>query len=176
VELRQNIPSGQIGNEVGEVESIRYGRWEINCDSESTSNAYASVLIGGPEECGCEHCLNFVAARMQVYPPSVMELFGRLGISPNREVEIYYLARLPSGRHLYGGWFHFIGSILSGADAARQVAENSWQPDLEPANENFSLGFSSRCALVRRQFAGFPLVQLEFTAEVPWVLPSGEPM
>jgi hypothetical protein len=157
------------------VESVRHGRWEINYDSEATRNAYARVLAGGPEECGCEHCLNFVAARMQVYPPKALELLERLGISPNREVEIYYMAPLPSGSHLYGGWFHFIGSILSGADAARQVAENIWQPDLELAGENFSLGFSSRLALVRGPFAGSPLVQLEFTANVPWVLASSEP-
>jgi hypothetical protein len=133
------------------------------------------VAAGGPEECGCQHCLNFSAIRAQIYPPQVLALFEELGVSPNREVEAYHLARLPSGRHLYGGRFHFVGSILSGADAAKQVAENLWQPDFEEADENFSLGFSSRLSLVRKTSAGLPLVQLEFTATVPWVLPSTEP-
>ena len=104
-------------------------------------HAYACVLVGAPEGCGSEHDLNFVAARMPVFPPNVRELLERLHISPNREVDIYHTARLASGRHLYGGWFHFIG--FSAADAARQVAENRWKPDLELANENLSLGFSS---------------------------------
>jgi hypothetical protein len=145
------------------------------CDADSSRKAYASVAAGGPEECGCQPCLYFVAHRAQIYPAQVLALFEKLGVSPNREVEVYHLARLPSGRHLYGGWFDFVGSILSGADAAKQVAENIWQPDLEEADENFSLGFSSRLSLVRKTFAGLPLVQLEFTAKAPWVLPSAEP-
>jgi hypothetical protein len=105
----------------------------------------------------------------------VLALLEKLGISSNREAEIYHMARLKSGRHLYGGWFHFVGSVISGADAAKQVAENIWQPDLAEASEYFSLGFSSRLGLVRESFRGTPLVQLEFTAEVPWVLAMPEP-
>lgn len=157
------------------MESIRFARWELICDPESTRKAHAALSIGGPEECGCEPCLNFAAARSEIYGPDVLALLEKLGISPNREVEIYHMARLESGRHLYGGWFHFVGSISSGADAAKQVAENVWQPDLEGTSEYFSLGFSSRLALVREPFAGLPLVQLEFTAKVPWVLAATEP-
>ena len=157
------------------MESVRFGRWQISCDAESARKAYASVATGGPEECGCETCLNFVAARAQTYPAQVLAVFKKLGISAKREVEVYHMARLSSGRHLYGGWFHAVGSILSGSDAAKQVAENLWQPDLEEANENFSLGFTSHLALVRGAFTGLPLFQLEFTAKVPWVLSSTEP-
>ena len=137
--------------------------------------AYASVPVGGPEQCGCAPCLNFAAARAQIYPVEALAIFEKLGISPDREVEIYHMARLAPNRHLYGGWYHFVGSILSGADAARQVAENLWQVDLEAIDENFSLGFSSRLGLVRKPFAGLPVVQLEFSAKVHWILPSSEP-
>jgi hypothetical protein len=157
------------------VESIHFGRWQLSCDPESTRKAYAAVSMGGPEECGCEPCLNFAAARDQIYVPQLVALLEKLGISPHREVEIYHMARLKSGRHLYGGWYHFVGSIISGADAAKQVAENIWQPDLEETSEYFSLGFSSRLGLVREPFAGLLLVQLEFTAKVPWVLATAEP-
>jgi hypothetical protein len=105
----------------------------------------------------------------------VLELLEKLGISPNREAEIYHLARLRSRRHLYGGWFHFVGSIVSGADAAKPIAKNVWKPDLEKTNGYFSLGFSSRLGLVRKSFVGLPLVQLEFIADVPWVLATPEP-
>jgi hypothetical protein len=157
------------------LESFRFGRWDINYDAESTRKAYASVTTGGPEECGCQPCLNFVAARAQIYPAQVLTLFEKLGISPSREVEVYHMARLSSCKHLYGGWFHFVGSILSGSEAWKEVAENLRQPDFEEVNENFSLGFTSRLGLVREAFAGSPLVQLEFAAKVPWVLPSTEP-
>jgi hypothetical protein len=157
------------------MNTIRFGRWELSCDPESTRKAYAALSQGSPEKCGCEPCLNFAAARDQIYAPDVRALFANLGISSNREAEIYYMARLESGRHLYGGWFHFVGTIVSGADAAKQVGERTWQPDLERTTDDFSLGFSSRVALVRKPFAGLPLVQLEFTARVPWVLMSPEP-
>ncbi len=52
---------------------------------------------------------------------------------------------------------------------------NVCKPDLEKTNEYFSLGFSSRLELVRKSFVGLPLVQLEFMAEVPWVLATPEP-
>jgi len=157
------------------MESIHFGRWQLSCDPESTRKAYSAVSMGGPEECGCEPCLNFAAARDQIYVPELVALLEKLGISANREIEIYHMARLESGRHIYGGWFHFVGSIISGADAAKKVAENVWQPDLEETSEYFSLGFSSRVALVRDSFKGLPLVELEFTAKVPWVLATTEP-
>ena len=159
-----------------EMDAIRFGRWELLYDPELTGKSYASVTVGGPEECGCDPCLNFIAARQQIYKPGVLELFRKLGISHDREVEIYHLARVSPGRHLYGGWFHFVGSIASGADAAMQVTENSWRPALEKTSESFSLGFSSRLGLVRRPFKNLPLVQLEFMAEVPWILDKAEPI
>jgi len=62
------------------------------------------------------------------------------------------------------GWFHFVGSIMSGSEVWKEVAENLRQPDLEEVNENFSLGFTSRLRMVRKSFAGLTLVPLEFTA------------
>ncbi len=156
-------------------ELIRFGRWQISCDSDATRCAYAAILAGSPEECGCDPCLNFAAARAQAYPREALVLLRRLGISPGREAEIYHLGRLDSGRHLYGGWFHFVGSIVSGADAARKIGENTWQPDLEAVGPHFALGFSALLALVQRTFAGLPIVQLEFQAELPWVLARPEP-
>ena len=144
-------------------------------DHDATRAAYAAIPVGGPEECGCIHCLNFATQRSKVYPAIVLGLFEKLGIQSNREAEIYHMARLETGKHFYGGWFHFVGSILSGADAAKQIAENSWQPDLESQSEFFSLGFSARADLVRDPFKGLPLVQFEFTAKIPWVIDAEAP-
>lgn len=157
------------------MEAIRFGRWELIADPEATREAYANVPKGGPEECSCDPCKNFVAAREAIYPADVLALFDKLGISFSREVEIYHMARLQSGKHLYGGWFHFVGSILSGADAAKPIAKNLWQPNLEKVTEDFGLGFSSRIGLLRRPFEGKPIVQVEFTATVPWIISSPEP-
>lgn len=157
------------------METLRVGRWEISCDPEATRNAYVSILRGGPEECGCEGCRNFAAARSQAYPPKVLALFEALGIPPDREVEVCHFGRLAPGKHLYGGWFHFVGSILSGGDARKQRTEKVWQVELEDINDDFSLGFTSFVTLAREPMKGMPLIQLEFTAKVPWVLPTSEP-
>ncbi len=154
---------------------VEAGRWIIGSDREATRKAYTASPLGSPEQCGCTHCRNFAAQRSDIYPPGVLELFDKLGIAYNREAEIYHLARLESDRHFYGGWFHLVGSVLSGADGHRQIAQNIWQPDLEMQSEFFSLGFSSRVALVRKSFEGLPLVQLEFTAKIPWVIEAEEP-
>jgi hypothetical protein len=156
-------------------QAIKFGRWSVISDVESTKAAYATIAKGAPETCGCDPCKNFAAQRSEVYPASVVELFERLGVATNREAEIYHLARLESGKHLYGGWFHFVGSILDGRDAKRQVAENVWQPDLEPMSDRFSLGFTSTIELAPESFAGFQLVQLEFSTQLPWALDATEP-
>jgi len=155
--------------------TVQFGRWTLSGDYDVTRAAYAAISVGGPEERGCTHCLNFAAQRSKVYPAIVLELFEKLGIQSNREAEIYHMARLETGNHLYGGWFHFVGSILSGTDAAKQIAKNLWQPDLESQSEFFSLVFSARTGLVRDPFKGLPLVQFEFTAKILWVINAEEP-
>ncbi len=157
------------------MEKISFGRWELEADAEATRKAYASVPMGGAEECPCEPCKNFIAARKRIYPADVLGLFERLGISYDREVEVYHMARMESGKHFYGGWFHFIGGILSGGDAVKHVTENVVQPDLEKVTEDFSLGFCSCAELLRKSFEGKTIVQVEFTANVPWVISSTEP-
>ena len=157
------------------MERIGLGRWELEADRDATREAYANVPMGGAEECPCEPCKNFIAVRERVYPGEVLALFEKLGISFEREVEVYHMARMESGKHFYGGWFHFVGRILSGGDAVKHVAENVWQPDLEGVTEDFSLGFRSRAELLRKPFEGKTIVQVEFTANVPWVISSPEP-
>ena len=157
------------------MEEISFGRWKLETDPEATREAYAKVPQGGSEECPCEPCKNFIAAREGIYPADVLALFEKLGISFDREVEVYHMARMKSGKHLYGGWFHFVGRIVSGGDAVKQVAENVWQPYLENVTEDFSLGFRSCNDLLRKPFEGKPIVQIEFTANVPWLIPGPEP-
>jgi hypothetical protein len=157
------------------MRTLSFARWSLSSDMESTKERYVGLSTGAPEECGCEPCRNFAAQRTGVYPAAVLELFESLGIEANREAETYHMARLKSGKHLYGGWFHFVGSILDGQDAAVQVSESLWRPALEEIADGFSLGFTSKLALVPKSFDGLQAVQLEFNAQLPWTLESKEP-
>jgi hypothetical protein len=148
------------------MERIIVGRWHVCCDREATRRSYEAVDTGSPERCGCCHCRNFVAARGVVYTHEVLDLLDRLGIDECKEAEICEYTRLESGRHLYGGFFHFVGSMEQGADAIRLDGG----VDFEPLAEHFAVGFTCQVSLVPPAFAGLPLVQLEFSAQVPWIL------
>jgi hypothetical protein len=157
------------------MDTVAFGRWTVAGDAESTRRDSALVSQGSPEACGCKECRNFAEQRGQVYPPPVLELFAALGIDSTREAEIYHMAAGAQYKHLYGGWFHSMGSVQEGRDAARQVAENIWKPDLEPVSESFSLGFTSKNHLAPKPFEGLRLVRVEFTVELPWVLETSAP-
>jgi hypothetical protein len=47
--------------------------------------------------------------------------------------------------------------------------------EFEPLWPTLSIGFHTDVTLVRQPFAGSPLVQLEFSAELPWIIAAEEP-
>ena len=149
------------------MEQVIFGRWRLRIDLEATRQAYQGMKLGGPETCGCCPCRNFAAARSQVYPADVLSLFNALGIDCTKEVEVYHMGRQDSGLHLYGGWFHCVGRI-------EQESEEVGQYDLEGSDGPFKLYFHEKPILVSDCFQGLPLLQLEFTAFVPWVLQEPE--
>jgi hypothetical protein len=104
-------------------------------------------------------------------------VLAQLGISPPWEVEVYELGRAPSGLHRYGGWFHFVGSVESGTSAWRAMEGDlsARSADFEELSPTLSIGFHTDIALARESFAGLPLVQLEISAELPWVIEAEEP-
>src|SRR5258708_33550427 len=121
------------------MKSVTFARWEIECDAAITRDLFSRVRSGAPERCGCTHCLNFAAAREQVYRVDVIRLLDSLGIPLDREAEVYHTHRVAPGRHHYGGWFHFVGRILSRGDAARQIGTTEagpvWGFDLESVGD-----------------------------------------
>ena len=100
------------------------------------------------------------------------DVLDQLGIDHRKPAEVYTTGRVDSGLHQYGGWFHFVGRIESGADAWRQVDKEgkSFTGELEPFTDHFQVGFTSRVALLPEPFQGKPVVQMEFETYIPWVL------
>jgi len=137
---------------------LAYRDWLFECDPSATRIAYQQIVQGGAEECGCAGCRNFLVQRDVVFPPEVLKLFAELGVDHQRDAEIYHQAKLESGPHLYGGWFHFIGKIEK-------------QP-LGPAQirEDFTIDFIPARQLAAPSFANEPLVQIEIAAELPWIV------
>jgi hypothetical protein len=150
------------------MKQLIFGRWRLCCDREATRRAYDCIKIGGPEACGCCYCRNFAADRSQIYPAEVRALFDGLGIDFTKESEVYEMGRLESGLRQYGGWFHCVGRIEAEGEEIEKF-------DLEGGTGPFSFYFHDKPNLVPACFQGSPLLQLEFNAQVPWVLQEPEP-
>ena len=140
---------------------IIYREWIFDCDVEVTRAAYETIPAGGVETCDCAGCRNFLAQRDSVFPAEILRLFAELGVDYRRDAEIYHTARLEPDVHLYGGWFHFVGAIVKEPVGPATLA-------------NFTIDFVTNNALAAKVFQNQRLVQIEITAELPWVLPEPE--
>lgn len=142
-----------------------FGDWEFACDRDATIAAYSRAELGGSGTCSCNGCRNFSAARSQVFPPAFLFLLESLGIDSRKDSEVYRMAQLAPGRHVYGGWFHFVGTLDRTGDF----------PVVALA-EGFAAWMCRRGAPALASLKELPLVQVEFQAEnVPWVLNEPEP-
>ena len=132
-----------------------FGEWEFTCDRQATVDAYARAEDGGSDTCSCNGCRNFRVVRDRVYPTEFVRLLGSLGSDPRKDGEVYHIARLAPGEHLYGGWFHF--AVVEMGPAFKVWLCRKFAPEL-------------------LSLKGLPLVQVEFQAEkVPWALAEAEP-
>ena len=137
---------------------VHYRDWVFDCDVEGTRKAYEEIPAGGVDTCDCSGCRNFLAQRESAFPKEVLTLFSQLGINYERDAEIYHVCRLDSGMHSYGGWFHFMGSIAEQPNGPATISEH------------FTIDFMVNNALAAKAFEKHKLVQVEITAELPWVL------
>ncbi len=154
---------------------VRFRRWLVSADADATRKAHAQMPSQSAETCGCTPCLNFAAMREQIYPPEIRRLFEELGVDYRHEVEVLHYGRLRSGQHSYGAWFHFVGHIEQGKDAAVPKGKTSWTFDLERITERFSLGFTANAHLIPEALVGKPVVQINIDVDTPWVILDEEP-
>jgi hypothetical protein len=141
---------------VAEIEKIHFRGWILEVDAAATSAAYAAARPVGPEACGCRECRNFIAARHAAYPAELKELAARLGVVPLTETETYENGPLESAQpliRLYGGFFHFVGRIVR-----------------DPGTGDSDIYFLPERSLLPDAFGAKPVVQVEFSFPVPWVL------
>jgi len=143
-----------------------FGKWEFTVDREATAAAYARAEHGGSASCNCDGCRNFASVRDSVYPPAFLSFLESLGIDFRKDGEAYHNACLSPGRHDYGGWFHFVGTLETTGDFAAVAM-----------SENFEAWLTSKSAPPLSSLQGLPLVEVAFHANaVPWVLNEPEAM
>lgn len=135
-----------------------------------TTSIYQEIELCGPEICSCAYCLNFISIREKIYPPEFISLLKRLGINFDQEAEVYHINKIDENKHLYGGWFHFVGNIISdnkNIDKSKSINKTNYT---SPLINGFEVGFTNKLELVNSEFKELPVVQLEFITQVPWVL------
>lgn len=150
------------------MERKRIGDWIVEIDVERTRRFYEGYHRI-TEGCDCLYCKNYAEAAVR-FPRPVLEFFQSLGIDPAKEGEISEYCENEDGTHLYGGFYHIVGRLVSGPDCWVKASE-----DLRHLDGNmveicgFTFGFTYGLSLLPDEFPE-PAVQLEFQGNVPWVL------
>jgi hypothetical protein len=140
---------------------IQIGDQSIRYDRNATAAVYETLEHGNAEDCGCIFCKNFAIQRELVYPASFRALLEQLGIDPNKEGEIFECGPVEDGCHLYGGWFYFVGDMVT-------AGERNYNAPDSPQFEFFFTSVGPDAPA----FRGRPRLTIEFTVHVKWVLPE----
>jgi hypothetical protein len=130
---------------------LQVAHWQVECDREATLRCYESLPVG--TDCTCDQCRNFNAAARRTFPPEFMALASSLGVDPTKPAELCHWTREPSGLYLTGGWFHFVGRILSGGDAIQRQGESS-HINLVPLSPGVEIGCTHHTSQVPDSFSG----------------------
>ena len=121
---------------------MRVGDQIIRYDRDATAAVYGTLEHGDAEECGCTFCKNFAVQRELIYPPSFRALLEQLGVDPNKEGEIFECGPVKDGCHLYGGWFHFVGEMVTAGERDQTfltpISSNSSLPPPAPTLLRFA--------------------------------------
>lgn len=144
------------------VAIVEIAGWTVEVDIPTTRDFYAS-RPSWVETCGCAYCSNFVSAcNTGRLPEQLRATLESLGIDPSRdEGEIWQYNENDDGTHSYGGFYHVVGSIVS---------ENP-SPEDWSAEDNIHFLFSTKLDLLSADFP-HPAIQIEFAANIPWLLPE----
>ena len=128
------------------------------------------------QHCTCDGCLNFEKA-VDFLSPTVRTLFANLGVDMKKVRECYVNCTNNDGTLLYGGFYHVCGTLLEGKGGWTNNGENHtyWNSDSAAHIDlNFEISFQNEIDLLEKDFP-LPVVQLEFLANIPWVLKKSNP-
>src|SRR5580704_8556278 len=134
---------------------MQLGDQVIRYDREATAAIYTTLPCGWADSCKCVGCRNLMAQRDLVYPKPFLELLDRLGIEPNKESEAVADGPLQNGLHHYGGWFFFVGEMVTAGEGISAVSDSPY----------FAY-FFNRVGPCPKAFRGGPHLGIEFIAHI----------
>lgn len=131
---------------------IEVGGNVLECDVEATVAAFKAYT---PSPCDCNGCRNYAAAQSVLAGDA--QVFTQFGIDIAKAAEVYETGLREDSLLLYGGWFHFLGDVISDGD-------------IFEVSEHLEVYFVTHPALVPEAFKGQRIVQMEFEWKIPWLL------
>lgn len=103
-----------------------------------------------------------MAHRTGRLPAWLLAMLESVGIDPSKEVgEIHQYNPNSDGTHCYGGFYHIVGTIVAAGPPFDRGSEDS----------NGDVSITTKLNLLSRDFPR-PAIQVEFVANIPWVLPE----
>lgn len=109
-------------------------------------------------------------------PKDVLSFIASFGIDLRKEGEVSEYCENGDGTHLYGGFFHIVGRLISGPDVWVKTDEEGTQEGTHSYLDSnlyelsgFSFGFTYGISLVPEGFPE-PVLQIEFQGNIPWVI------
>ena len=161
--IRISLPGARTrrrhDNEEMPMSEMQVGDQVIRYDREATAAIYAGLRNGWAEDCGCVGCRNFVAQRNVIYPASFRELLDQLGIDRSKESVAVADGPLANGLHHYGGWFCFIGEMVTAGEGLSTASDSPY----------FKY-FFTRGWPCSKEFREGPRLAIEFEVHLKWVL------
>jgi len=145
------------------MEKKSFSFWQVEHDPQITRALYAAG-IEQAQLCECSPCRNFRSLGTDAFHPTVRTMLLALGIDPAQPAEVHQAGPSRYGRIQYGGFFHFVGRVLSGD-----------REHLAETDGGFRYFVHEAAQLVPKAFTGHPVIQLEFVVSLPWVLSEACP-
>lgn len=152
------------------MHELTIGPWRLRVDPDATRTAHAALAL---DECRCRECRNMKAALAlpDGMPAELRALLATLGAEEATWSRRFHVDALDSGRHLYGGWLHVVGEVISGPDCRIPLGDGTlFELCLEPLGAHAAVGLSGVTQLVPEELTVRPLVQVELQVELPWCL------
>lgn len=152
---------------------LEIGPYRLDVDVEKTRAFYAGQDGTG---CDCAGCRNYQKAVPALAEP-VQAFLMQFGIDPGKPAEMSAV-HSPDGREtLYDGFFHICGTFLSSVDLWIQTEPKRFdlKPEYRINLDSVDCAYITKdCALVNQAFPR-PVIQLNITFSLPWVLEEPNP-
>ncbi len=148
------------------IKSIDFHGWRFRIDPVRTLAAYSQSDARRAEDCACSCCRNWIAQRDIEYPLDLVQFLEMVGVDPHKEAEVWEAGPLDRGYSFNSGWWHFIGEVEGKGEVAIKL-----DPQRFGKGRDWSVSFfAGKTDLKIDTLPDSPIVQVEYSVNLPWVL------